>query len=258
MNQVNRFDQYIPSSVLRPYIKYFTISESEHEDTYKVLPGTSLVMGFQYQGRLSYLAEGMENRLSAAGITGLHNRFRVFRNSEKTGSILVYFNEAGASSFFKNPLHELFSESLSLDHFIPQPLLDDIREQLSEARTDKERIDVIERFLISRLGSSDTDLLVVSAIQLIKQSKGSIRMKDLAAKLTISQSPLEKRFRKIVGASPKKFASIVRLNAVISKFPKAKSLTEMGYECGYYDQAHFIKDFRLFTGETPEQFFLKK
>jgi len=137
-------------------------------------------------------------------------------------------------------------------------LLEQISEQLAEAETDLKRIQITELFLISQLKDVTGDLLVSAAVSFIRQSKGVIRIKDLAEKLNISQSPLEKRFRRIVGASPKKFASIVRLQSLIQNFPADMSMTQIGYEIGYYDQAHFIKDFKTFTGETPEKFFIKK
>ena len=83
-------------------------------------------------------------------------------------------------------------------------------------------------------------------------------MIDLAKQLHISQSPLEKRFRKIVGTSPKKFSSIVRFKHTIQYYNPQSSLTELGYEAGFYDQAHFIKEFKKFTGENPESFFSSK
>ena len=73
-------------------------------------------------------------------------------------------------------------------------------------------------------------------------------------RLFISQSPFEKRFRKVVGTSPKKFASIVRFNAVLNNLNTTKSLAQLCYENNFFDQAHFIKDFKQFTGETPENF----
>jgi AraC-like DNA-binding protein len=76
----------------------------------------------------------------------------------------------------------------------------------------------------------------------------------LNEKLFISQSPFEKRFRKVVGTTAKKFASIVRFNSVLDNLSKSKSLTEICYENNFFDQAHFIKDFKQFTGDTPENF----
>ena len=74
----------------------------------------------------------------------------------------------------------------------------------------------------------------------------------------LASSKFEKRFRAAVGASPRKFASIVRLKNVLQQYPTADSLTGLGYEAGFYDQAHFIKEFKAFTGDTPEDFFRKQ
>jgi methylphosphotriester-DNA--protein-cysteine methyltransferase len=98
----------------------------------------------------------------------------------------------------------------------------------------------------------------LAALALIHKSKGNIRISELTEQLHIGQSPLEKRFRQAVGASPKKFASIVRLKNVIQQYDSVNSLTELGYEAGFYDQAHFIKEFKTFTGCTPEKYFSSK
>ena len=62
----------------------------------------------------------------------------------------------------------------------------------------------------------------------------------------------------MVGASPKKFTSIVRFRNIIQDYHPKAPLSALGFEAGYYDQAHFIKAFKCFTGETPEMFFGKK
>lgn len=250
-----KFDAHIPCDVLKPYVKSIAIQETAIENTYKVLPDTSLVMGFQYKGRLSYMEDGKEIQLSPFGVTGLRDRFRIFKNSSNIGSVLIFFHEGGAAAFFSQSLHELFGESISLDSFILHSELILLEEQLQEARTDQMRIQVVEKFLISKLVSFKPDPLILTALQLIHLSNGNIRIGELAEQLHISQSPLEKRFRKIVGTSPKKFASLVRLKQSITSFDRSKNMTDLVYEAGYYDQAHFIRQFKSFTGETPEKFF---
>lgn len=239
-------------------MKSFAIQETSTESVYKVLPDTSLVIGFQYKGRLSLLQNGIETPLSISGVSGLADYSRTFQNSPDIGTVLIFFQEAGAIHFFKQPLHELFRESVSLDNFIPRSELLCLEEQLAEAKTDLQRITVVEYFLIKRITNIEPDKLVLAALSLIHKSKGNLRIKELTEQLFISQSPLEKRFRQAVGASPKKYASIVRLKNVIQQFDKANSLTELGYITGFYDQAHFIKEFKTFTGETPEKFFSDK
>lgn len=252
---LQKFITYLPSEILRPYIKQFAISESDVEQTYKVLPGPSLVIGIQYSGRLFQVQETSINKLDEAGITGLLSSYRMFRNVAGTGTVLIYFTEQGASAFFRQPMDELFGESVSLEHFFPTAALNALKERLAEAKDDRGRLSHTERFLVAHLRYPDTDPLVYAAIQHIQQSQGQVRIKDLAAVLHISQSALERRFRSIVGATPKKYASIIRFNKAIKDFARAQTLTDLANSTGYYDQAHFVKDFKQFSGETPEQFF---
>ena len=250
-----RSETYIPCDILKPYIKSFIISESVEEQAYKVLPGTNLVLGFQYRGKLSLLSDKGNIPLSSSGLTGLHDSYRVFSNSANTGTVLVHFKDGGAATFIRHPIHELFRESISLDNFLLRSELLVLEEQLCEATTDLGKIKVVEQFLISRMRPELQDQLVLAALGIIHKSKGNIRIKELAEQLHISQSPLEKRFRQVVGASPKKFASIVRFKHALHSYDPGNSLTDLGYEAGFYDQAHFIKEFKSFTGETPEDFF---
>lgn len=251
-----RFETYIPCVALKPYIKQFVIAEQAESLPYKVLPGASLVAGFQYRGKLNIIMNEKPEALAKAGITGLMDKYKLFLNSENIGTVLVYFTETGASHFFKIPLNELFSQSISLDSIIPASTIKIILERLANADNDIKRIAIIEQFFISQLNPDIHDKLVEEAIRLIKTSAGTIRISDLASQLCISQSRLEKRFRIIVGATPKKFASITRLHHLIENKGQNLTMTELGYTAGYFDQSHFIKDFRNFTGETPESFFL--
>jgi len=253
-----RFDTYIPNNILKPYIHIFAVSEAEEEKTYKVLPDTGLVIGFQFKGNLTLLHNKEQIKLSASGITGLHDTFRIFKNTAHTGTVLVYFKEGGASAFFRQPVHELFRESVSLDNFVSRSELSSLEEQLCDAKTDSERIQIIERFLISRMSSDKNDTLVLAALTLIHASKGNIRIYELMKHLYTSQSPLEKRFRQLVGTSPKKFSSIVRFKHTVNSYDPQASLTDLSYQAGYYDQAHFIKEFKKFTGDTPHSFFTNK
>jgi len=255
---MNRFNKYAPGDILKPYIKYFVIAESEQEKAYKVLPDTSLVIGFQYKGKLAKLTDENEITLSAMGITGLQSGYNIFKNSADIGTVLVYFKETALPAFFNIPANELFEQSVSLDNFFNISQLEKIGEQLVAAETDVQRIRIVELFLIAQLKYITDDLMVAAAIAILNQSKGTMRIKDMAAMLHMSQSPLEKRFRRVVGTSPKRFASIIRLQSLINDFPTRLSMTEIGYRIGYYDQAHFIKDFKNFTGETPEKFFQPK
>jgi AraC-like DNA-binding protein len=71
----------------------------------------------------------------------------------------------------------------------------------------------------------------------------------------MSQSALERHFRVAVGVAPKKLSRLARLQHVCRLWNTGKSLTDISTEAGYFEQSHMVRDFRLFTGTSPEQFF---
>jgi AraC-like DNA-binding protein len=224
------------------------------ESEYKVFPSSGLVIGFQYKGQISSIKDKTLNKLTSAGITGMSDSYKIFKNSVNIGTVLVYFTEIGFTHFSSRPANELFDLIISLDNIFEKNKVNEVEEKLAATSTDKQRINMVEQFLLSQLKDIQADKLIVEAVKLIYQSKGIIRVKELNEKLFISQSPLEKRFRKVVGTTPKKFASIIRFDTVLDNLNGTKSLTEICYENNFFDQAHFIKDFKQFTGDTPEQF----
>lgn len=249
-----KFDKHFPIERLKPYIKYFVVSENELESEYKVFPSSGLVIGFQYRGQLAMVKNNTESKLKSAGITGISDNYKIFKNSADIGTVLVYFTEVGFSHFASHPANELFNLSLSLDDIFDKSTVNEVEEKLVTASTDKQRIKIVEQFMLSQLKDIETDKLIVEAVRLMYQSKGTMRIKELNEKLFISQSPFEKRFRKVVGTTAKKFASIVRFNSVLNNMNETKTLTEICYENNFFDQAHFIKNFKQFTGDTPENF----
>ncbi|WP_310587596.1 helix-turn-helix domain-containing protein [Runella zeae] len=249
-----RFEKIIPIDTLKPFVKYFIISENQTESEYKVFPSSGLVVGFQYRGQLFTIHNEVEHALASAGVTGIADSYKVFKNAPHIGTILVYFTEIGFTHFAAHPAHELFNQSVSLDYIFDKNKVNETEERLSDVHSDQKRIEIIEQFLLTQLKDIQIDKLIIEAVRMIYQSKGTIKIKELNEKLAISQSPFEKRFRKIVGTSPKKFASIVRFNTVLDQLGQVKSLTEICYENNFFDQAHFIKDFRQYTGDTPEHF----
>ena len=155
-------------------------------------------------------------------------------------------------------MHTLFGKCVLLEALMPPSQIETIVRQLTEAISDFDRLHVIENFLIQRLNSRANQRQIILSVEIIKKHAGNLKITMLAQQLKISQSQLERRFRKIVGASPKKFASIVRFRNVLNIAPSESSMTQLGLEAGFFDQAHFIKDFKSFTGITPEKYFRRK
>ena len=234
----------------------------------RVLPDTSLVMVFRYKGLVNYLVNDRKEALPSFTLSGLRRSGRLINYTKGTGNILVIFKEGGATPFIKEPLYELFEESVSLDCCAGYQDLSIIEEELAGATNNRQRIDLVERFLLSRLTnqaagsrnhfpdprSHPADPLIVTALGRIRMAKGMIRIKELADTLYISQDAFEKRFRRVVGVSPKQFSYIIRMRSILRSGLRVQTLTGAAFDAGYFDQPHFNKDFKLFTGLTPTDF----
>ncbi|GAB4041424.1 helix-turn-helix domain-containing protein [Spirosoma gilvum] len=246
---------FLPTFQLNHLVKRFMIIESNLGMVNKILPATSVVMAFRYRGGVSYASDNSDTRLPTSVITGLRNTTRLVNYASETANLLVIFQEGRAAALLREPIHELFGLNVSLDILFPQQTIRDVEDQLAEAKSNQQRVSIVEKFLIRRMTGVPTDPLVSNAIQNIQQTNGTMRIKELLADLPISRDPFEKRFRRLVGTSPKQFSEIVRFRHIISKYSPETSLTDTAYAAGYFDQAHFINDFKSFTGQAPQQFF---
>lgn len=246
---------HIPIAPLRPYIKSYKIIESREDIINRVLPNTSITIAFRVRGNLGYRIDNHTERLPMVTISGLRKSARLIQYCDDAKSIVVLFKETGASAFFRESLYALFGESVSLDNFIPHDRMSTLEEKLATFRDSQQQIDIIEQFFLAQLSNHHSDTLIRSAIDTIYLVKGNIKMKELVTSLSISDDAFEKRFRKIVGTSPKHFSSIVRMTSLIKQKRPDQSLMDLAFDAGYYDQAHFNKDFKLFTGQVPTVFF---
>ena len=223
-----------------------------------ILPDTSLVVAFRLSGTVLDKAQAGDHRLPDLVFSGLRNKPRIINYAQNSSTLLVNFTEGGAAAFFDTPLHILFGHNVPLENFIPRAELEEICEGIHEATSNVQRIRKIEQFLLERVNENNVDPLIANSVQIINKENGNIRISQLIKDLCVSKDSFEKRFRKSIGASPKQFANIVRLKNCVDNYDADKSLTEIALDTGYYDQSHFIHDFKLFTGQTPYQFFHKR
>ena len=247
-------ERYVPTDWLRPFVRAFLLIESDEGIANRVLPDTAMVMAFRYKG-LVFDAQGQQNPLSSSVLTGLQPASRLLTYANHTATLLVLFRESGAGAFFREPLHELFGGSLPLNTLMPARELAEVEDRLAGASDNRGRINIIEQFLHSKLKWPSPDPLLIHAVATIQADQGSTVIHQLAQSLHISQDAFEKRFRRSVGTAPKQFARIVRFRHLIRIHQSGQHLTDLAYEGNYFDQAHFIKDFRSFTGQTPQAFF---
>jgi len=242
-----------PCEALRPFVKRFLVVDFPYAHKDSHLPDTGLVAAFRYKGDLA-LDGG--NKAPQAAVTGLWDTRRSHDHGRDSAVVLAAFTATGAAAFLRHPLDEFFNATVAMDGILGVPTdLNRVNEQLAESRRHAHRIQLIENFLIARARNTRPDPFVSAVVSWIEETRAMARIEELARRVGLSQSALERRFRRVVGASPKKFASIVRLRHVLHLRSKGADFTSIAHAAGYYDQSHFIKDFKRLSGLAPESFF---
>jgi AraC-like DNA-binding protein len=241
-----------PSAPLRDLVKRFLLIESAAGEAQTVLPDTSLVAVIRFKGDCTL--DG--TRAPWAAVSGLRDTARTIAYSRGGAAILALFTPVGAAAFLRAPLDQLFNATTPMDALVgTQAQLSLLRERIAGAAHHRERVRILEAFLLSVAGDFEPDPLVSASVARIEATKGGLRIADLVRHIGLSQSALERRFRRAVGTTPKKFASIVRLRHLTRLFGAGANFTSLAHSAGYYDQAHFIKDMKRFTGVAPRIFF---
>lgn len=133
-----------------------------------------------------------------------------------------------------------------------------LTDYIIHATTTEERIIFVEKFLLQKLNDQVVvDNIVKSAIEAMLSTKGGIPINTILKDDLSKRRQLERKFSNQVGISPKQLGKVIRLQAALKMMlhDKAESLTAVAYESEYFDQAHFTKDFKEFTGVSPKEFF---
>jgi len=242
-----------PAQALRPFVKQFVVVEFPFDRKVKLLPDTNLVAEFRFMGERAL--DG-STYLPRAAISGLWDTVRTRTYAGGTAILMAMFTEAGASAFLRAPLDTLFNTTTAVEEFLSHGAeLDLLDEQLGAAKNHAQRIEIAERFLLERVHNHRLDPFVSAAVARIEETEATIRIEELARRVGLSQSALERRFRRVVGTSPKHFASILRLKNAFRLRARGHDFTSIAYSAGYSDQSHFTNEFKRVTGLAPSAFF---
>ncbi len=164
----------------------------------------------------------------------------------------VRFRPSGAHPLFRFPMSELQNALVPLEDLVVFP------DGFSHIRSLNARSRALDRILSPRFeDAADLDSDLERAVQEVLAAEGRISVDRLAADMGVGPRQLERRFREQVGLGPKRFAKILRFQSVFQKGFDECPWAELALECGYYDQAHFIRDFKSFTGRSPSALFLE-
>lgn len=179
---------------------------------------------------------------------------------EPTGyvnSFAVRFYPYGFANFVATPIKNLANKETPIELLFGEKTGKELEQRIIQAKNTKKRIEIIEDFLLTKLKSETTiDSIVKSTIDALFLTRGSTAINDILKDDLPKRRKLERKFLKQIGISPKQLSKVIRLQTALRMLlnQQSESLTKIAYESEYYDQSHFIKDFKEFTGINPKDF----
>lgn len=179
---------------------------------------------------------------------------------EPTGyvnSFAIRFYPYGFANFVITPIKNLANKETPIDLLFGEKPAKELEQKIIQAKDTKRRIEIIETFLLDKLNNKATiDKIVKTTIDVLLSTKGSTPINAILKEDLSKRRQLERKFLKQIGISPKQLGKVIRLQTALKMLldQKTENLTKIAYESEYYDQAHFIKDFKEFTGVNPRAF----
>jgi len=251
MSDVRQF-VHRPAGALRRHVREILWVHSEHSRVQLLLPETTLTLVLRQSGAASLQNHNLPDTI----VSGLQKRTRMVEHAPGSSLIIVRFTEVGAPAILHDRVDLLYNRTAPLDDLLPRQDIDRIQSILADTPDMRQQILPVERFLLDRIRSQNPiSPQIEAAARMIRNSHGRFSIAAIARHAAMSQSALERHFRAAVGATPKKLSRLARLQHVCRLWDTGKTLTEIAFEAGYCDQPHMVRDFRLFTGTSPEQFF---
>lgn len=214
---------------------------------------------FCYKGRFRYGVGHSNDTELVSGVFGQTDTFSRVRLADEHFWILgIYLYPHALPQLFGMPANDLTNHYADVKSILGRDG-EALEEQIALASDNQQRAKLVSDFLGARLKNAMTESNTISfSITAIVNDFHSGSVKTLADINCLSLRQFERQFKKLSGFSPRSFLRIMRFNSVLNKDYQHKSLTEIGIECGYYDQSHFIHDFRKFSGISPKKYFKKE
>jgi AraC-like DNA-binding protein len=248
---------------LRGYVEKLWVFESSGRvpdaDLKLVVPNGMIKLVIPYRNGLVGHREGLsghskEHQMTLIGISDVPFVVEAEKDSP-SGTIGVEFSSLGAYRFFRLKQSELKNQIYSANEVLGK-MTKEIEEQISQIENVDAKVKILQLFLIRLFNKSESDRLFEFCVRKIRETNGGVSIAELERATGYSGRWLNLKFDEKIGVSPKNLGAITRFLFVyetLANNPK-EILKNKAYYNIYYDQAHFIKEFKRFTGLPPSKF----
>jgi AraC-like DNA-binding protein len=247
------FRRVAPARALRPFVQWFWYINSRGiipiQRQEFMHPDGSMGLVFNYGDTLE-LGDNSSQTIILDTVSPQSQQLKLAGSIEAFG---ILFRPGGAFPLFGIPINELASTDVLLSS-VPALRLPQLHMQLYETPSLADKVALVETWVTTLLQEMRSESPVIKpSIELITRAYGQLSIKQVAEAMSTSRRQLERLYQQQVGLSPKALARLSRVHQArgVLKQPEITTLAEIAYQCGFYDQSHFIREFKEVIGLTP-------
>ncbi|MFO7448209.1 MAG: helix-turn-helix domain-containing protein [Ignavibacteriaceae bacterium] len=249
-----------PSPALAQFVRFFWVFENEGTPEkpyiYRSMADGCAELIFHYKGSFNEIAgKGLE-RSPLSHIHSQSTTYREFVTSERFGIFGVYLYPYAIPYLFSLPSTDFNNLMPDLDTIWSRDAKE-LEENIMLAANNFNRVKILSDFIAKKIYACKIkDSAVQHSIKYIIHSGATEKVSSLSEKYNLSQRQYERKFKEYSGFSPKLFSRIIRFQSTLKEYGKNRTLTEIASKCGYFDQSHFNREFKLFSGCLPKEYFV--
>lgn len=255
------YQEYKPAKTLEPYIKcYYTIACGPNTQIQDQAFATGCIeVMFTLEGATWQTSKnGLFTKTPAIELWGQILQPLSFRGLGPSKIFGIRFYPSAAAVLLKENINLFNDQVIDMTEVVGMSIKN-FHERLQEAQSILSQIELANAFLLKKLTA---DPKTIDRINLIQQVMNEVTQKgffdnisNVAERYGISSRYLQKIFVQYTGLTPKLYMQINRFqNSLVLLGKQNGSLTDIAYTCGYFDQSHFIREFKSFTGFVPSVF----
>jgi AraC-like DNA-binding protein len=263
------FKTYLPVYPLNDFVDNFFYYEGfnpEHNvDRFLPDGNTEIVIDLTENPKYIYDNETLKEIQACHNVwvSGVRTEYITIPSGKESRMLVITFKKGRAYPFYPLPVNELTDYVVDADLIFGNTIIQ-LREKLLSADSIDQMFLLVQDFLLQvadqSLISTVPSKCIDFAISSIVKNPGIVQLNDLLNRIGYSQKHFIDLFKKHVGVSPKTYIRIIRFQQAIMEIERKtiNNWSHIALESGFYDQAHFINDFKIFSGFTPNEYLTMK
>ncbi|RXK14069.1 AraC family transcriptional regulator [Halarcobacter mediterraneus] len=253
------YQTFKPHKDLESIVKFYWTLEVPFDSKnkkQKILPDGCIEMTFNFGDKIKRYTSKEDFILHPnAMVMGQRTKSYYILPIGDVDTFAICFYPLGFANFIQTLLKDLVDKETPISQLFEKTQAEELEQHMAHAKDTQERINIIETFLLKKLNLKNTiNNIVKSTVDTLLKTNGKTPINVILKDNISKRRQIERYFRKQIGISPKQLSKAIRLQATLQLLfnKKSETLTDIAYESEYFDQSHFVKDFKELTGITPK------